>query len=148
LRYRNIPCKIWIPLILLDTPILIYDYLNAPTRNQYLFWISFVICLVLFLLSWKYIIGGGDVIFTSAILLFVQYNPLTGYPHRFFPLDFFWTLLVLSSTLPLVAFTYNKLKDHHFGLIGMFSKFPRKIPFTFVISVSFLLTTLMEMFIK
>ena len=125
-----------------------YTYLiESPPRNFYLMGITICLCAILLIESLVFkAFGGADFFFASFIMIFVQYNPFV-IPRSFFALDFFWTLMVITVTLPLVSYAYNLLEYHRpKTLLGMF-KFPDGMPFMIPISVAFLTTIILEMFV-
>jgi hypothetical protein len=139
---------VWfLPLIITGVITLAMYVLESPDRNFYLLGLSIILCGVLFAISWIGGIGGADFFFASFIILFVQYNPLH-FPRIFFALDFFWTLLLVTITLPIIIYFHNVLEyNPPKTLIGMFTYYPRGIPFMLPISFAFIATLLMEMFI-
>lgn len=122
----------------------LFLYLSeSPARNYYLLLLSCALVVIAFLLSFFGAIGGADFWFISAIMIFVQYNPFK-FPRVFFPLDFFWTLLLTACYVPVLVFFYNKWKGNDLPVIKMFTTFPNGIPFMIPISFAFIVTLLIE----
>lgn len=145
IRTREFEFAYYIPLMFVGTANLYTYLLESPERNFYLLGLSIILCLVILGISLIGGIGGSDFFFATFIMLFVQYNPFK-FPRVFFALDFFWTLLLTTVTLPIIIYAYNCFEyTPPDTLIGKFTHYPRGIPFMLVISFAFIATLVMEM---
>lgn len=144
-KTRTFPFPVMLLLLVNVIPLL--HYLGeSPERNYYLLALSLGLCVIALLLAVINAIGGADFLFISAILIFVQYNPFR-FPRVFFPLDFFYTMLVTAAYLPVVVFLYNKWKGNEYPVVQMLTKFPDGFPFMFPISFAFVVTLVLEIVI-
>lgn len=153
IRTRTVKTWVWIPVIISGIISLGLYLQESPERNLYLLGLSIALCIGIFAVAIIGGIGGADAIFASCIMLFIQYNPFH-FPRVFFPLDFLWTLLMITITLPIWIYGYNlylgNLKGDEltstkpYTFIEMLTKFPRGVPFMIPISLAFIITLLME----
>ena len=153
LRTRRFNFLYFGPLIVINLPTLYFYLEGSPDRNYWLLTLTLGLCVIMLILATVRAIGGADFWFASFIMIFVQYNPLE-FPRTFFALDFFWTLLLVTVCIPIPVYFYNKLHRNDlfdevtdtrgYGVIEMFTKYPRGIPFMIPISLAFYLTLLLE----
>lgn len=143
-RSRTVDVLWFFPLVLINIP-LVYMYLaESPVRNYYLMAVSIVLCLLTLGLALYGSIGGADFWFVSIILITVPFNPFLSI-RRFFPLDFFYTLLLTAVYLPIVIYIYHIKKKDKLLIWKMLTSFPGKFPYMFPISFAFIATIILEM---
>ncbi len=160
IKTREVHPKYIAAIAFLSVPSLLLYLSESPERNYYLFALSIGLCLIPLILSTVGGIGGADFWFISVILVFVQYNPFH-FPRVFFPLDFTYTLLIISVYTVLIIYLLNiyhkrnktellyeggvSVEQTPYTFIEMFTKYPDGIPFMIPISVAFVATLIMEM---
>lgn len=153
IRNRTVSIYHMLAISLLSIPSLLIYLSESPERNYYLFAVSIALCAVLLVTAMIGGIGGADFWFASIIMLFVQYNPFT-FPREYFPMDFMWNLLIVMAFIPIPVFLYNKIHRNDkfdevtntkgYGVIEMFTRYPRGVPFIVPISIAFVSTLIME----
>ena len=151
IKARIVSYKLLILLAVINIPVSILYLLESPVRNYYLIGFTLLFCGILIALALSGIIGGFDALFASEILLFVQFNPFK-FPRVYFPMDFFWNMILL---IIFTAVSFVLIKT----LQG--ARFPRGVPFrldtfirlfeikdipqTLVIAAAFILTLVIEL---
>ena len=143
LASRTFHPKWYIPLALVGVACLASYFLESPPRNYMLFLLSAVLCLIFLVLAMIRIMGFSDVVLISLIMLIMQYNPLL--PIRlFFPMDFFWCLLILTCAMPIYTWIYNRRKKNKYGVIQMLTHMRGSMPYTILIGAAFIITLVLE----
>lgn len=145
-KHRAVDIFWYLPLFLCGLVWLSEYVPNIAPQTLIYFQFSVLLCLILAIPVALKAMGFSDFVFASCIMLFVQYTPFR--TERFvFPLDFFVILLVLSAYIPVFTYAYNSLKGNTYSIRDMFTKFPGKFPYMFVISAAFLIAMTVEMLI-
>lgn len=142
IKYRKVNPLYFTPFLLIGIPCMYNYLLESPERNFILLQFSVVLCAVMFVLALLKAIGGADFIYASLIMLFIQFFP-PRFPRVFFPLDFFWTLIILLAFMPIVAYFYNLYHKKALPFRQMFTiggKFPGMI----LISLALVITMIIE----
>ena len=134
----------FIPLIIVNIPLL-YIYLSgSPMRNYLLMGLTLILCLVVFVMAVAGVIGGGDFWFITIILLTVPYNPFITI-RKYFPLDFFYTLMIVACYIPIIIYLYHVRRKDKLPLKEMLTSFPGHFPYMIPISFAFVATLAIEM---
>lgn len=129
----------FIPLICVCVPFL-YEYLStSPTRNFVLMGVTIFLCLIWLGLALIRAIGGGDFLFASLLMIFIQDYPFV-VPRTWFPLDFFLITWLCACALPIVAYANNFEHRKEYSLKWMLTHYPGGFPYMIVISIAFLIT--------
>jgi len=145
-RTRTFNFLYLIPLMVINVP-LVYLYLaESPLRNYYLMGMTLVLCLILLGVALYGAIGGADFWFASLIMITVPFNPFLSI-RRYFPLDFFYTLLLTAVYLPIVIYIYHIKNRDKLPIWKMLTAFPGKFPYMLPISFAFIATLIMEVMI-
>ena len=142
-RSRTFNVMYYIPLILINAPLLYLYLAESPARNYYFLGLTILLCLVTFALALIKSIGGGDFWLITLMMITVPYNPFITI-RKFFPLDFFYTLMITACYLPLVIYVYHIHKKDKLPFKQMLTQFPGDFPYTIPISFAFIATLIME----
>jgi len=105
-RTRSFDFLYFIPLICVCAPFTYWYFIGSPERNYMLIGVTLLLCLVWLALAFKGIIGGGDFVFASIIMIFIQDYPFV-VPRTWFPLDFFLITWLCACILPILAYFHN-----------------------------------------
>ena len=133
----------FIPLIIINIPLL-YIYLSeSPMRNYLLMGLTILICLLVLALALYGAIGGGDFWLITLIMITVPYNPFITI-RKYFPLDFFYTLMITACYIPVVIYFYHVKRKDKLPLKEMLTSFPGQFPYMLPISFAFIATLVME----
>ena len=139
------PKRYW-PLALLGIVSLAFYFSESPLRNYYMFGLSGALCLIFVILSFIRIIGFSDAVLISLILLIMQYNPFTQI-RVFFPIDYFWCIMILTCALPIFTWISNIRSGKKMGVIDMLTHMRDQFPYTVLIAAAFFITIIAEVII-
>ena len=105
-RYRRIPHRTWIPLILIgDIPVLCTWSNILPSQILY---ITFILCVIVYMISicFPRNLGGADAI---AIILVSLMKPVAlGYPGMFWLLLFTYCISLMLTMIPKIRTEWNE----------------------------------------
>jgi hypothetical protein len=101
--------------------------------------VTIFLCLIWLGLAFIRAIGGGDFLFASLLMIFIQDYPFV-VPRTWFPLDFFLITWLCACTLPIVAYANNFKHRKEYSLKDMLTHYPGGFPYMIVISIAFLIT--------
>lgn len=143
-RSREFNVMYYLPIVVINTPLLYIYLVESPARNYYFLALTIILCLVVLALAIYRGIGGGDFWLITLMMITVPYNPFITI-RKFFPLDFFYTLMITACYLPLVVYIYHIHKKDKLPFKEMLTQFPGDFPYTIPISFAFIATLVMEM---
>ena len=139
-HYREVPNIIWEILIAVNIPALVILYTNGLPYSYLVLSVGLVglYCLLWGIKS----IGGADAKFLSVIAIV---TPITPFSYTPFQLIFYFWLIMVFCSLPVVIYAYNRwiaydtLHPDYGTMKYMFTHYPGGIPYMIPISLAFLL---------
>ncbi len=146
IRSREFHPKYYIPLALLGIASLSLYFIESPLRNYYFFGLSAAMCSIFFILAFIRVIGFSDAVLISLIMLIMQYNPFTSI-RIFYPLDFFWCLMILTCAMPIFTWANNIRSKQKLGVVAMLTHMRKHFPYTTLIAAAFFITIIAEVIV-
>jgi hypothetical protein len=137
LKWREIPHLWWLPLWIVNTPVMLYLY-GTGFYPFYALPISLVMAGIFWMMHRLDFIQGADTIWLWSISLFFVVNPL-GWPHG--PEQFiFYIYLMAMMILTAPALFFLNLRRGHMGSLRvMMSEWPGGVPLILPISAALIL---------
>lgn len=143
IRSREFHPKYYIPLAVSGIISLSLYFIESPVRNYYFFALSACMCTIFFILAFVRITGFSDAVLISLIMLIMQYNPFTSI-RIFYPLDFFWCLMILTVAMPIFVWINNIRCKRKLDVISMLTHMRDQFPYTTLIAAAFFITIIAE----
>lgn len=138
IKYREVHPYLWIPMVIVCTPIISY-MLASGYYPWYTLMISFVMIVVFKAAMMKHYIEGADFLYLSLISLYWVVTPV-GWVHGLMQVQFYIYLLFVSFITATVILAYNYLSDNRWDIAMMMSEYKNGIPYMVPISAAFLLS--------
>lgn len=137
IRYREVEHWYWLPLVLVNVPVMVYLYVSE-WYPWYAFVISVVTCGIFLAVMRLGLLNGADFLFLVFISLFWIVNP-NPWPHGI-QAQFYVYLIVAMLVTAGAVLTVNYLKGERKGLVAMMQDYPRGIPYMLTISLAFVMS--------
>jgi hypothetical protein len=135
--YREVENKYWIPLLVVNTPVAAYLYVEG-WYPIYCLAISVVIIGIFAAMVWFDFLNGADFWFLAFIAMFWIVNP-NPFPHGI-QVQFYVYLIVAMLITAGAVLVVNYFKGDRKGLVAMMQDYPRGIPYMLTISLAFVMS--------
>ena len=140
IRYREIEHWYWLPLVLVNVPVVVYLYVEG-WYPWYAFVISLITCGIFLVVMKLGLLNGADFLFLLFISLFWIVNP-NPWPHGI-QFQFYVYLMVAMLVSAGGVLVLNYLRGERKGWIPMMQDYPRGVPYMLTISLAFILSYLL-----
>lgn len=137
IRYREVEHWYWLPLVLVNVPVMVYLYVSE-WYPWYAFVISVVTCGIFLAVMKLGLLNGADFMFLIFIALFWIVNPYP-LPHGI-QAQFYVYLIVAMLVTSGCILGINYVKGERKGLVAMMQDYPRGVPYMLTVSLAFVLS--------
>jgi hypothetical protein len=117
LKYREVPHKVWKPLVMFNLPVWLY-FVATGVYEGWMLGISVVAMCVFFAMMRAHLIEGADFVYMSLIAFFLVMSPRTGIAGLAACFTIFLVALTVASTI--VVKTVNAINGENVLRAEMF----------------------------